>query len=439
MKESLNILLLSSRMPSHSADYGRDVITSLKNAGHNVQFGFDGIEEYIEKCTRPSQANVVKRAYKKIHYYIRKYLNSISFLFPLNTIWIKDGLAIYHPYEDRPPLSENVVLNNLKGNYDICVVLFYHNMFTTKTYKAIYEKYHIPFILISIDMMHMTGGCYYFGNCRNFEHECGFCPICGGNNKNDQTHKNFLFKKEVYDSIECTFWANSWILEFAYNSHLFDNAKTRCVNLVLDENEYAPRVIADCRAKFNISVNKKYIFLARYRSSARKGMDVLIDGVNSFWESLSEADRNKTLLVLIGEKSEIVNNLFKMEVMQLGFVDKDTLIDVYNASTAFLCSSTDDAGPSMINQSMACGTPVIAFDLGCSPDMIDNAINGFKTPITEKNKWGDGLKNIYKLSDEEYLEMRRQARNKAVEMNGLRSFSKAVEEEYMTFRPNGKK
>ena len=439
MKESLNILLLSSRMPSHSADYGRDVIASLSKAGHNVQFGFDGIEGYIEKCTRPSKANVVERAYKKIHYYIRKYLNSISFLFPLNTIWIKDGLAIYHPYEDRPPLSETVVLNNLKGNYDICVVLFYHNMFTTKTYKAIYEKFHIPFIFIGIDMMHMTGGCYYFGNCRNFELECGFCPICGGNNKNDQTHKNFLFKKEVYDNIECTFWANSWMLEFAYKSHLFDNAKTRCVNLVLDENEYAPRDIADCRAKFNISVNKKYIFLARYRSSARKGMDVLIDGVNSFYESLLEADRNKTLLVLIGEKSEIVNNLFKMEVMQLGFVDKDTLIDVYNASTAFLCSSTDDAGPSMINQSMACGTPVVAFDIGCSPDMIDNAINGFKTPITEKNKWGDGLKNIYKLSDEEYLEMRRQARKKAVEINGLRSFSKAVEEEYMAFRPNGKK
>lgn len=439
MKESLNILLLSSRMPSHSADYGRDVITSLKKAGHNVLFGFDGIEDYIEKCTRPQRVNLIKKVYHKIHFYLRKYLKGWSDYFPLNSSWARDGFAIFHPYEDRPPLPIDIVVDNLKGEYDICVVLFYHNMFTTKTYKAIYEKFHIPFIFIGIDMMYMTGGCYYFGSCRNFEHECGFCPVCGSSYKNDQTHKNFMFKKKVYDSLECTFWANSWMLDFAKKSHLFDNARMRCVNLVLDESEYAPRDIETCRKKFGIPSNKKYVFLSRYRTIARKGMDVMIDGINNLYESLPDEKRDKTLLVLIGEKSDAVNQIFKMEVMQLGFVNKEALIDVYNASTVFLCSSTDDAGPSMINQSMACGTPVIAFDAGCSPDMIDDGINGYKAPVAEKEEWGDCLKKICALDDDSYQEFRRQARIKAVNMNGLRSFSKAVEEEYMTFRPNGKK
>ena len=128
-----------------------------------------------------------------------------------------------------------------------------------------------------------------------------------------------------------------------------------------------------------------------------------------------------------------------MEVLQLGLLDKNRLIDAYNASTAFLCTSTEDAGPSMINQSMACGTPVIAFNIGSGVDMIEDGITGFKAPIQEKERWGEGLKRLYKLTDVEYMEMRKQARRKAVSMNGLHVFSKAVEEEYMAFRPNGKK
>ena len=439
MKEKLNILILSSRLPSHSADLGRDVITSLTKAGHNVQFGFDGIESYIAAFTKPQKVTFWKKAYARTYYYLRKYLNGWSDLFPQVSTWAKDGIVIFHPFEDRPPLSEKIVLDNLKGEYDICVVLFYHNMFTTKTYKAIFDKYHIPIVFVGIDMMPMTGGCYYFGNCRNFEHECGNCPVLGGRFKNDQTHKNFLYKKSVYDRIDCVFWANSWMLGFAKRSHLFDNARMQAVSFVMDENEYAPRNIQECRKKFNIPDDKKYIFLSRYRTIARKGMDVMADGVNRLYDSLQEDERKKTLLVLIGEKADNMGEIFKMDVMQLGFLKKSSLIDAYNASTAFLCSSTEDAGPSMINQSMACGTPVIAFDAGCAPDMIDDGVNGFKTPLSEKEKWGDGLIKICSMSEEEYIEMRHQARKKAVAINGLEVFAKAIEDVYREFCPNGKK
>lgn len=439
MKESLNILFLSSRMPSHSANIGKDVITSLTRAGHHVQFGFDGIEEYIEKQTRPKKNSIIKRGYIKLHYYLRKYLKGFSDYIPCSYSWLKDGTMIYHPYEDRPPISEKIVVNNLHGEYDICYVLFSHNMFTTKTYKAIYDKFHCPIIFCAIDMMPMTGGCYYFGKCRNFENECGYCPVCGGNYKNDQTHKNFIYKKSAYDSIDCVLFANSWQLEFAKKSHLFDHAKMRCVNLNLDENEYKPLEIKTCRQHLGIPENKKWIFLSRYRDSVRKGMEVLVEGTNTFYDSLPPEKREKVLLVLIGEKSDKVNVLFKMDVLQLGFLNTEDLIEAYNASSAFLCTSTEDAGPSMINQSMACGTPVIAFDAGCSPDMIDDGINGFKTPLTEKEKWGYGMNRLCALSDTEYTEMRKQARKKAVEINGLHVLAHAIEEVYQEFRPNGKK
>ena len=439
MKEKLNILILSSRLPSHSADCGRDVIASLSQAGHHVQFGFDGIEEYIGECTKPLEMTLWKKAYYRIHYYLRKYFKSWICLFPPISMWAKDETVIFHPYENKPPLSEKILIDKLKGEYDICVVLFYHNMFTTKTYKAIYDKFHIPFIFKGTDMMPITGGCYYSGNCRNFEHECGCCPVMGGNDPNDQTHKNFLYKRKVYDSIECVFWGNRWMLDHARRSHLFDNAKMQLMGLVLDENEYTPRDTLVCRRKLNIPDNKQYIFLSRYRKLARKGMDILVDGMNRLYDSLPDEKRNKILLVLIGEKADNLSDIFKMDVLQLGFLNKSGLIDAYNASTAFLCSSIEDAGPSMINQSMACATPVVAFDAGCSVDMIDDGVNGFKVPVSEKERWYEGMKKICAMSENEYAELSRQARKKAVELNGLRAFSKAVEDVYLEFRPNGKK
>lgn len=439
MKESLNILFLSSRMPSHSANLGKDVITSLTKAGHHVQFGFDGIEEYIEKQTRTKKNTVVKKAYYKLHYYLRKYLNGLVDYLPTLDTWARDGKVLFHPYENRPPFPVKTVLDNLHGDYDICYVLFTHQMFTMKTLKAIYDKFHCPIVMCAVDMMSMTGGCYYFGDCRNFETECGNCPVCGGRYKNDQTHKNFLYKKSVYDNIECVLFCNSWQLEFARKSHLFDNAKMQVVSVPIDENEYAPRNIRACRKKFNIPDNKKYIFLSRYRNIARKGMNVLTEGINRLYDSLAPDKREQTLLVLIGEKNDQVDSIFKMAVLQLGFLKTQELIEAYNASTAFLCTSIDDAGPSMINQSMACGTPVIAFDAGCAPDMIDDGVNGFKAPLSEKEKWGDGLLKICAMDDEEYEEMRRQARKKTVGINGLKVFSNAIEEVYHEFRPNGKK
>jgi len=439
MKDHLNILFLSSRMPAHSANLGADIITSLTRAGHHVQFGFDGIEDYINKCTAKKKSSFLRSVYIKFHYYIRKYLNNLVDYLPKLPMWWYDGIVFFNTHEKCPPLSEKIVVNNLKGNYDICIVLFMHNMFTTKTLKAVYDKYHIPIIIYSVDMMPMTGGCYYFGECRNFENECGFCPVCGGTNKNDQSHKNYLYKKNVYDSIECVLFANTWMLNFARKSHLFDKSEMRCVSFNLDENVFMPLDILKCREKFGIPSNKRWVFLSRYRTIARKGMDVLVDGLNQLYDRLPIDCRKDAILILIGEKSDNINSIFKMDVLQLGFLSINELIEAYNASTVFLCTSTEDAGPSMVNQSMACGTPVIAFDQGCALDMIDDGINGFIVPLAEKKKWADALTKLCALTKDEYSEMRSQARKKAVELNGLHVFANAVEEVYKEFRPNGKK
>lgn len=438
MKEKLEILVLSSRMPSHSANLGKDAITALTQAGHHVTFGFEGIDEYIADCTKSVKNSFFKKVYYKLHYYLRKYLRNWVGILPSIKSWTRNGTIILHTHEDKPAIPAELVAEKIKGPFDICIVIFWHGLFTTKTFKAIYEKFHCPIVFDSVDLMPITGGCYYFGECQNYKRECGNCHVLGGNNRNDQTHKNFLYKKAVYDSIECVFLGNSWMLNYAEQSHIFDNAKLRNISFILDEKVFAPRNRVECRKRLGVPENKKYVFLSRYRNVARKGMDILVKGINDLYDSLSQDDKDKTILLLVSGKVDGVESVFKMEVLQLGYVDYDGLIDAFNASTAFLCSSTEDAGPSMINQSMACGTPVIAFDAGTAIDVIEDGVNGYKVPLCEKERWGEGLLRICELSDEDYLEMRRKARETAEEKNSLGVFAKAIEDIYHEFRPNGK-
>ncbi len=431
---------MSGRMPNDFSGLGADIIKSLTLAGHNVQFGFDGIEDFIKNNLKPSKDGRIQWLYGKLHFYIRKFFNSLIDYLPRLKFIYKDGRAIYSLYEDQPGIPVNVVLERLHGDFDLCIFLFDHGLFTTKTYKAIYDRFHCPIIINAVDLLPITGGCYYFGNCNNYTKGCGNCPIMGGLYKNDQTHKNFEYKKKVYDNIECVFLGNTWMLRHAEKSRMFEKSLMRKVSFNLDESVFKPLDVERCREKLGIPLSKKHVFLYRYRKGNwRKGEDIMIKGVNDLYSMLSPAERKEVLIVLISEKLDNAEEVIKMDVLQLGYVDDETLIVAYNAASAFLCSSIEDAGPSMINQAMACGTPVIAFDTGTAIDVIENDVNGYKTPLSEKERWGDGLLKICHMSETDYREMREQARKTALEKNSLGAFAKAIEDIYREFRPEGKR
>ncbi len=440
MKEKLNILLLSGRMPYEFSGLGADLIKSLTQAGHNVQFGFDGIEKILSEIRKPSRFGVINKWYNGFHYYFRKYLNSlVDFLPPIKEA-SRDGMTIYNYCEEKPRVSVELIVDRINGNFDLCIFLFDHGMFTAKTYKAIYDKFHCPIIINAVDLLPITGGCYYFGKCDHYLQECGYCPIMGGLYRNDQTHKNYLFKKKVYDSIECAFFGNTWMIRNAEKNGILKHCLMKNISFNLDENVFKPLDIATCREHLGIPESKKYIFLYRYRrGNWRKGMGIMEEGVNNLYNTLTPSEREKVLIVLISERCENASDVFKLDVLQLGYIDDKALIEAYNAATAFLCSSIEDAGPSMINQSMACGTPVVAFDTGTAIDVIDDGVNGFKVPLTAKENWGDGLIKLCRMSDEAYIKMRREARKTAMEKNSLGVYAKAVEDVYKYFRPDGKK
>jgi len=53
------------------------------------------------------------------------------------------------------------------------------------------------------------------------------------------------------------------------------------------------------------------------------------------------------------------------------------MCQLYNSSDLFFIPSIQDNLPNTVLESLSCGTPVIGFDIGGIPEIVENDFNGF--------------------------------------------------------------
>ena len=242
-------------------------------------------------------------------------------------------------------------------------------------------------------MYHLTGGCFYFNNCQNFKNECKNCPAFDFLHKN-KAHKNFLFKKKVYSEAMVTFSCNTWVRQFAEQSKMFENARIATKSFGLNEEIYKPLNREECRSYIGIRPQYKFIMLTRYDSHPRKGFQYTVQAIKDLVRKIDDLEKEKLLLVIVGNVNKGNFDEIPIHTKSLGRVSMDQLIKAYNVADVFISSSTDDAGPSMVNQAMACGTPVISFHIGTALDVMYQGVSGFSA----ENKSQSGFSNCLKKS-----------------------------------------
>lgn len=64
------------------------------------------------------------------------------------------------------------------------------------------------------------------------------------------------------------------------------------------------------------------------------------------------------------------------------------------ASRLYKTHFQEDNLPNVVLESLACGTPVVGFDVGGIPDMIEHQINGYLAPIATDKELANGMRWI---------------------------------------------
>ncbi|MCK5343004.1 MAG: glycosyltransferase, partial [Candidatus Heimdallarchaeota archaeon] len=142
----------------------------------------------------------------------------------------------------------------------------------------------------------------------------------------------------------------------------------------IDSEIFHPMDKADVRKKLNLPLDKTILMF-----SAHKGIKNFWHGGDYLLKALEQIDDENILFLNIGSTENLDKRIKKsIEWISIPHVNSETtMAEYYAASDLFVYPSIADSSSLVVVESMACGTPIIAFETGGIPELITNMRSGY--------------------------------------------------------------
>lgn len=257
-----------------------------------------------------------------------------------------------------------VQLYNVHGSY------FSHTALPSITSRR-------PLVWRLSDMWAMTGHVAYSYDCERWQHGCGSCPYLGEYPRLTRDTTAFLWrwKRRVYARSTLTLVAPSrWMESLARSSPLLRDFDVRRIPNGIDLERFRPRDRGEARHALGLDPAKRVVlFSALEAGDVRKGGAVLAD-------ALSRLDDLEFQLVVMGPQA----SGFPREAHSLGTLHDDERIALaFAAADVYVLPTLAENLPNVALESIACGTPVVAFDVGGVPDAVRDGVSGLLAPLRD--------------------------------------------------------
>ncbi len=270
------------------------------------------------------------------------------------------------------------------------------NFLASRQIRQLHERTRAPVVWTLLDMSPLTGGCHYAWECPRYMASCGRCPQLQSNFEHDLSRWTWRQKHKNFQRVPITMVAPTvWIAERAKRSSLFRDTRIVTIPVPIDDMLFHPADQAALRDKWQMSIDTKLIFLgAGSLINDRKGMRYMLEALNLLKTRLGSSSDLQISLLVAGSLKTIQQLDWPFPIRALGYLDDLALAAAYQCADIFVCPSIEDAGPMMIPEAMMCGTPVVAFDSGGAPDLIETMRNGYRAKYKDASDLADG---IYRL------------------------------------------
>lgn len=409
----MNILLINNINPlAASGSVGLDLYNGFKSNGHFVKLLVN-----VYKTNYPEGVVCVETRFEAKK---KEILTKISNRLKLGKNQNLDSKYHIHEVKEQNEIYRtDRILKTAGFKPDAIIMLFIKDFINTKNMYELYEKTDAPIYWLMYDMAPITGGCHYAWDCKGYLKDCGTCPGLYSSDPHDPTYINLKIKKNYIDKTNIQLiTASEWQYRQSKSSSLFRNKTIHKILLSVDSKVFKPVNKENLRTEMGIPNTKKIIFLgAVYMSDLRKGMQYLLESLKLFNDKIMGTTlENNILLLIAGVNIEEIAGSLPFEYHYLGYVDNTKgIASAYQAADVFVCPSIEDSGPSMINQSIMCGTPVVSFEMGVSPDIVISGKTGYMAKLKDSDDLAQGLFNVLSMSDDQYDKMAKNCRELAVE------------------------
>ena len=276
------------------------------------------------------------------------------------------------------------------------------------------KKFKQPIVWTLHDMWPFTGGCHYDDECGKFQQSCGNCPVLNSGHERDLSRRIWERKRKSWENVPIVVVATSrWLADMARLSSIFRDQRIEVIPNGIDTEIYKPGNKVAARAAYNLPQDKYLILFSAFSATSdkRKGNQFLVQAL----EKMVQAGwGSKTELVIIGASKPENPPDMGMKVHYMGHMhDEISQVLLYSAADVVVAPSMQENLSNTVMESLACGTPVVAFDIGGMPDMIDHKINGYLATPFEANDLADGM--MWVLENESRREMLSQRARQSTE------------------------
>jgi glycosyltransferase involved in cell wall biosynthesis len=272
-----------------------------------------------------------------------------------------------------------------------------------------------PLVWTLHDMWAFTGGCHYDEGCGRYAGGCGRCPVLGSRSASDLSSAGWRRKQRRYLELPLNIVTPSrWLGGLAAASPLLGRYPVEVIPNPIDTNVFRPIDKAEARQALRIEPGRHVILFGALRatSETRKGYRHLESALRGLAASRPEL---KPLAVVFGADRPARPPDLGVECLFAGTLMDDTaLARLYSAADVLVAPSTQENLSNAVLESLACGTPVAAFDIGGMPDMIEHRRNGYLARPLDAEDLGHGISWILE-DDARRRILSERARNKVLE------------------------
>ena len=285
-------------------------------------------------------------AYKKIQALKSRILGNGGFNSHLATVNL-----IRHLKKIRP---DAIHIHNIHG----------HDCDLTMLFRFI-KRHNIKLFWTFHDCWAFTANCphFAFAGCDQWKTECRRCPqIRRTSWFFDRSKTLFQRKKNLFSGLDLTIVTPSqWLADLVKESFLKEYP-VKVIHNGIDLGIFKPTE-SDFRQRYGIPEEKAVLLGVAFGWGVRKGLDVFV-------ELARRLDPEKYQIVLVGTDDK-TDKLLPENIISIHRTQNQTqLAEIYTAADLFVNPTREENYPTVNMEAIACGTPVLTFRTGGSPEIL---------------------------------------------------------------------
>lgn len=257
-----------------------------------------------------------------------------------------------------------------------------------------------PAVFTMHDAWSFTGHCGVSFDCQRWKTGCGSCPYPKNYPpiQRDATRFEWKLKKRAYKKSRLTFVTPSrWLASLARQS-MIGEYDIHTIPYGLDTSVFEPLNPEHCRQVLGVPANKKVLLFGAMGLTERgKGGDLLVKALQKMPESLKKS----VVLLTLGQADEAFKGSIDIQTINLGYVSGDRMKAVaLSAADIFIFPTRSDNHPCIVQESLACGTPIVSFNVTGVPELVRPGETGY---LAEPENTDSFLRKIVQLLEEDEI------------------------------------